>query len=97
MPRSHPPDRPEVRTEAGRRVRSGERQPEPVSRDLGCSAQALRTGVRPADLDAGRRPDGRTTAERAELRRLRRAVRVRRADRESLRPAAACFARETTR
>ena len=57
MPRSHPPYPPEFRTEAVRLVRSGERTPEQLSRDLGCSAQAIRNWVRQADLDAGRRAD----------------------------------------
>ena len=64
MPRSHPPYPPEFRAEAVRLVRSGERNPEELARDLGCSAQAIRNWVRQADLDAGRRSDGLTTAER---------------------------------
>jgi transposase len=78
-------------------VRSRERTPEQLARDLGCSAQAIRNWVRQADLDAGRRTDGLTTAEREELTRLRRENRVLREEREMLRQAAACFARETTR
>lgn len=97
MPRSHPPYPPEFRAEAVRLVRSGERTPEQLSRDLGCSSQAIRNWVRQADLDAGRRTDGLTTAEREELSRLRREVRVLREEREILRKAAAFFARETTR
>ena len=97
MPRSHPPYPPEFRTEAVRLVRSGERTPERLARDLGCSAQAIRNWVKQADLDEGRRSDGLTTAEREELSRLRREVRVLREEREILRKAAAFFARETTR
>jgi transposase len=97
MPRSHPPYPPEFRTEAVRLVRSGERTPEQLARDLGCSGQAIRNWVRQADLDAGRRADGLTTGEREELARLRREVRVLREEREILRKAAAFFARETTR
>jgi transposase len=97
MPRSHPPYPPEFRTEAVRLVSSGERTPEQLARELGCSAQAIRNWIRRGDLDAGRRSDGLTTAEREELSRLRRENRVLREEREILRKAAAFFARETTR
>src|SRR3954449_7969999 len=97
MPRSHPPYPPEFRMEAVRLVRSGERTPEQLSRDLGCSAQAIRNWTRQGDLDAGRRSDGLTTAEREELGRLRRENRVLREESEILRKATAFFARETIR
>jgi transposase len=97
MPRSHPPYPPEFRAEAVRLVRSGERTAERLARDLGCSAQAIRTWVRQTDLDAGRRHDGLTTAEREELARLRRENRVLREEREILRKAATFFAKEATR
>lgn len=97
MPRSHPPYPPGFRTEAVRLVRSGERTPEQLARELGCSAQAIRNWIRQGDLDAGRRSEGLTTAEREELSRLRRENRVLREEREILRKAAAFFARETTR
>lgn len=92
MARSHPPYPPEFRTEAVRLVRSGERTSEQLARELGCSAQAIRNWVRQGDLDAGRRSDGLTTAEREELSRLRRENRVLREEREILRKAAAFFA-----
>jgi hypothetical protein len=41
-----------------------------VARDLGVSCESLRTWIKRADLDAGRRTDGLTTDERDELRRL---------------------------
>ena len=97
MRKSHPPYPPEFRLEAVRLVRSGERTSEGLARDLGCSAQAIRNWVRQADLDAGRRSDGLTTAEREELARLRREVRVLREEREILRKAATFFAKEATR
>jgi transposase len=97
MPRSCPPYPPEFRTEAARLVPSGERTPGQLARDLGCSAQAIRNWVRQADLDAGRRHDGLTTAEREELARLRREHRVLREEREILRKAATFFAKEATR
>ena len=97
MPRSHPPYPPEFRAEAVRLVRSGERTAEQLARDLGCSAQAIRNWARQTDLDAGRRHDGLTTAEREELARLRRENRVLREEREILRKAATFFAKEATR
>jgi len=97
MPKSHAPYPAEFRSEAVRLIRSGQRTPEQLARDLGCSAQAIRNWVRQTDLDAGRRHDGLTAAEREELARLRRENRVLREEREILRKAAAFFARETTR
>ncbi len=50
-------------------VRAG-RGPEELSREFEPSAQAIRDWVAQADRDEGRRPDGLTSCEREELRRL---------------------------
>ena len=75
-------------------VRVG-RTPEELSREFEPSAQAIRNWVAQADRDEGRRGDGLTTAEREELRRLKRENRRLRQEREILAKAAAWFARET--
>ena len=95
MPKSAPAYAPEFRAEAVRIVREGGRTAEELSRDLNCSAQAIRNWVRQADLDDGRRNDGLTTAEREELRRLRAENRVLRMERDLLKKATAFFARES--
>jgi transposase-like protein len=56
--------------------------PEELSRQFEPSAQAIRTWVRQADRDEGRRQDGLTTAEQEEVRRLRRENRTLREERE---------------
>ena len=64
------------------------------SRVRAFSAVDPQLGVQ-ADRDEGRRADGLTTAEREELRRLRRDNRLLREEREVLAKATAWFARET--
>ena len=95
MPRTRPPYPPEFRAEAVRLTRESGKPGSQIARDLGVSYESLRHSINQADLDAGRRSDGLTTAEREELRRLRRENRVLREEREILRKAAAFFARET--
>ena len=71
------------------------RTPEELAKEFEPSAQAIRNWVSCADRDEGRRADGLTTAEREELRRLRREIRQLKIEREILAKAAAWFARET--
>ena len=94
MPKSRPPYPPEFRRQMVELVRAG-RTAEELGREFEPSAESIRNGVRQADLDEGLRDDGLTTAERAELRRLRRENRRLRTELEILAKAAAWFARET--
>jgi transposase len=75
-------------------VRVG-RTPESLSREFEPTAQTIHNWMRQADLDEGRRDDGATSAEREELRRLRRDNKRLRQEREILAKAAAWFAQET--
>jgi len=75
-------------------VRAG-RSPDDLAGEFEPTAQSIRNWVRQADRDAGRRPDGLTTEERAELQRLKRENKTLREEREILKKAAAWFARET--
>ena len=76
-------------------VRAG-RTPEDLAREFELTAQSISSWVAQADRDAGRRTDGLTTAERAELTQLRRENRQLKLEREILSKAAAWFAQETT-
>jgi transposase len=88
---------PECKAEVVELIRSTGKSVGQVARELDLTETAVRQWVRQADLDAGHRHDGLTTAEREELGRLRREVRELREEREILRKAAVFFARETDR
>jgi transposase len=90
----HGPYAPEFRRQMVELVRAG-RTPEELAREFEPSGQTIRNWVQQADLDEGRRQDGLTTAEREEVRRLRRQVKQLELEREILKKAAAWFARET--
>ena len=94
MTRGKAPYAAEYRQQMVELVRGG-RRPMELAREFECSASAIRNWVRQADRDEGLREDGLTTAEREELRRLRRENRQLREEREILKKAAAWFARET--
>ena len=94
MPRTRRPYAPEFRRQMVELVRAG-RNPEELAREFEPSGQSIRNWVHQADLDEGRRQDGLTTAEREELRTLRRENRRLREERDILAKAAAWFARET--
>jgi len=97
MPRSRRFFPPEYKAEVVELIRSTGKAVGQVARELDLTETAVRQWVKQADLDAGRRTDGLTTAERDELRQLRREVRDLREEREILRKAAVFFARETDR
>jgi transposase len=84
VPRSHPRYAPEFRAEAVRLVRDGGRTPRQLAADLGCSESSITGWLKQAEVDAGRRSDGLTSAEREELRQLRAENRVLRMERDLL-------------
>lgn len=92
MPKSKPPYPEEFRQEAVRLVLAGQ-TPEEVHERLGCSAQAIRNWVKQAKVDAGK-VEGLTSAEREELKQLRKENKQLRQDREILKKAAAFFAKD---
>jgi transposase len=74
-------------------VRAG-RSPENLAEEFEPCAATIRAWVKQADLDQGRRQDGLTSEERAEIQRLKRENRQLREEREILKKAAAWFAKE---
>ena len=94
MPKSHPPYPEEFRRQLIDLVRSG-RTPESLAQEFEPTAQSIRNWVAQADRDEGRCDDGLTSAERAELTKLRGENRRLRQEREILKKAAAWFAKES--
>ena len=91
MPRAHPP---EFRRRAVELARLREKPVGQIADDLGISDSCLRSWMKQADIDEGRRADGLTTAERDELVRLRRELKVKNMEIEILKRASAYFAQE---
>jgi transposase len=88
---------PEFRRDAVALVRTG-KPVRAAARELGISSETLRNWVKQDRIDSGQGAPGElTTAERDELRRLRRENTELRLEREILKKAAAFFAKETTR
>jgi transposase len=95
MPKTRPPYSPEFRQQMVELVRAG-RTPEDLAREFEPSAQSIRNWVvQSGGIEESRPADVLSSAEREELRRLRRENRQLREEREILAKAAAWFARET--
>lgn len=75
-------------------VRAG-RSPEELAKEFEPSPNTIRKWATQSDIDEGLRADGLGTAERKELRELRRKVKQLEMEREILGKAAAWFARES--
>lgn len=85
---------PEYKAEVVALIRSSGKTVGQVSRELGLTETSVREWVQKAEIEEGKRP-GLTAAEREELVRLRRQVRVLEEEKGILKRAAVFFARET--
>jgi transposase len=91
MPSTRAPYPEEFRKKMVGLVRAG-RSPYELAKQFEPTAVRIRSWVKQADLDEGRREDGLTTKEREELHRLRRKNKRLQLEREILAKAAAWFA-----
>lgn len=94
MPKSRPPYPEQFRREAVQLIRGGRSFPD-VAASLGVTQQTLRNWARQDEADRGEREDALSSAEREELRRLRRENARLKQERDILKHATAFFARET--
>ena len=94
MPTTRPPYPTEYRRKILALVRAG-RTPNELAQQFECSAQTIRNWVAQEQADEGKREDLLSSAEREELRRLRRENRQLKLEREILAKATAWFARES--
>ncbi len=88
-----PPYTEDFKREAVKLLRTGDRTVPVLARELGVSQGSLRTWAAQLDVDEGK-AEGLSSAEREELKRLRREVKILAEEREILKKAAAFFARE---
>jgi transposase len=84
----------EFRREAVALLKSSGKTVPQLAGELGVSPQSLRNWARQLDVDDGR-SEGLSSAERDELRRLRRELRIVTEEREILKKAAAFFAKDS--
>lgn len=94
MPKSRPPYPEQFRRESVQLIRDGRSFPD-VAASLGVSQQTLRNWARQDEADRGEREYALSSAEREELRRLRRENARLKQERDILKHATAFFARET--
>ena len=94
MPTSRPPYPPEFRRQIVDLARAGRSVPE-LAAEFEPSGQTIRNWIKQAERDDGSHKDGLPSAEREELRRLRKENRRLQQERDILAKAAAWFARET--
>lgn len=94
MPRTRPPYPEEFRREAIRLAQLGDKPQRKLAKDLGISDVTLRNWLKQEKAERGERPDGLSSEEREELKRLRDENATLRLEREILRKAAVFFARE---
>jgi transposase len=88
MPKSRPPYPAEYRRKIVALVRAG-RNANELAKEFECTAQTIRNWVAQAEADGGKRDDVLSSAERDELRRLRRENRQLKLEREILAKATA--------
>ncbi len=87
----------EQKAEAVRLIRESGDSIAQVSRDLDIHENVLRNWFKQAEIDVGRGPDGAlTTAEKTEIRRLKKELRRVTMERDFLKKATAFFAKESS-
>ena len=91
MAKRYPPD---FKTDVVKLALSGDVPKRQIAEDVGISETTLFRWIRQYELDAGRRADGLTSEEQAELRQLRKEKRRLEQENEILRRAAAYFAKD---